>query len=64
MEAGKITITFKDDDTHEFEIKEVNGMQLLDGAKEIINTLIKKYDMPLPLISALIELSIQSESQD
>lgn len=64
METGKITITFKDDDTHEFEIKEVNGMQLLDGAKEIINTLIKKYDMPLPLISALIELSIQSESQD
>lgn len=64
MEAGKITITFKDDDTHEFEIKEVNGIQLLDGAKEIINTLIKKYDMPLPLISALIELSIQSESQD
>jgi coenzyme F420-reducing hydrogenase beta subunit len=64
MEAGKITITFKDDDTHEFEIKEVDGMQLLDGAKEIINTLIKKYDMPLPLISALIELSIQSESQD
>lgn len=64
MEAGKITITFKDDDTHEFEIKKVNGMQLLDGAKEIINTLIKKYDMPLPLISALIELSIQSESQD
>lgn len=64
MEAGKITITFKDDDTHEFEIKEVNGIQLLNGVKEIINTLIKKYDMPLPLISALIELSIQSESQD
>lgn len=64
MEAGKITITFKDDDTHEFEVKNVDGMQLLDGAKEIINTLIKKYDMPLPLISALIELSIQSESQD
>ena len=64
MEAGKITITFKDDDTREFEIKKVNGMQLLDGAKEIINTLIKEYDMPLPLISALIELSIQSESQD
>lgn len=64
MEAGKITITFKDDDTHEFEIKEVNGIKLLDGAIEIIDTLIKKYDMPLPLISALIELSIQSESQD
>lgn len=64
METGKITITFKDDDTNEFEIKEVNGMQLLDGAKEIINTLIKAYDMPLPLISALIEASIQSESQD
>ena len=64
MEAGKITITFKDDDTHDFEIKEVDGIQLLDGAKEIINTLIKEYDMPLPLISELIKLSIQSESQD
>lgn len=64
MESGKITITFKDDDTHEFEVKKVDGVQLLDGAKEIINILIKKYDMPMPLISALIEASIQSESQD
>ena len=64
METGKVTITFHENDTHDFEIKGINGLDLIEAAAEIINEINKYFNMPIKTITSLIEKSIGEKNQD
>ncbi|WP_278437969.1 hypothetical protein [Leuconostoc lactis] len=58
METGKITITFKDDDTHDIEFEKVTGLEVIIAANTIIKQIVDDSHLSVLSVLGIIQSNI------